>query len=68
MVKLCGESVVCQVDLEELHGCFDGLLHEDQVLCERRDSAKQGGWGNEGKTEVIRVRQEDVMGEGKRGQ
>lgn len=31
--KLPCESRVCRVDLEELHDCSDGPLHEDQVLC-----------------------------------
>lgn len=34
MVKLLWET--CQVGLEELSGCLDGVLYEDQVLCEGR--------------------------------
>ncbi len=50
--------------MKELSSCLDGLAHEHQVLCEGRERAKERG-KNEGKREVIRVRQEDGMGEGK---
>lgn len=31
------ELVVCQTDVEELSSCLDGLLHEDQIVCEQKD-------------------------------
>lgn len=65
MFKLHCELVVCRADLEELSSCLYGLLHEDQVVCEQRD---RWGGGDERRTEIIQARQEDVMGEGKRGQ
>lgn len=50
------------VDLEELNDCLEGLLHEDQGLCERQDNMKKSG----GEAQDKQVR--DVMGEGERGQ
>lgn len=45
MAKLLCEFRVCQADLEELGGCFNGVFHEDQVLCEGRERVKEGEGG-----------------------
>lgn len=31
------------VDLEECNDCLEGLLHEEQGLCEREDNMKKSG-------------------------
>ena len=61
MAELLGESWVRQVDLKELDGCLDGLLHEHEVLCEGRQRLKERGG------EVIRVGQKNGTGKGKEG-
>lgn len=67
MAEFLCESRVSQADLEELSGCLDGVLHEHQIRCEGRQRVKRRVGKNEGKREVIRVRQEDGTGKGKEG-
>lgn len=45
LLKLCCKFIVQWVDLEERNDCLEGLLHEEQGLCEREDNMKKSGGG-----------------------